>query len=553
MVSAGVMVSAQRPLRPLTWFVAALVVVVQGVASSEPLFVDVGESSGLIVRHDNGMQGQFWLLEVIGAGGGLLDYDDDGRLDVWLVQSNGADQLYRNVSRRSRLVFKRVDESVLSEPADGYGVGVAVADVDNDNDMDVFLANYGRNQLYVNDKGRFRRKESGLELDDDWSVAGSFADFDGDGLLDLYVVNYVDWSVETHKVCHDMAGRPDYCAPEVFPASADRLYRNLGEGRFEDISDRVGLSSSARPGLGVVARDFNGDGRPDFFVANDADDNQLWLNQNGRTLMDDALLSGVAVNGDGEAEASMGVSVSDFDRDCDLDLFMTHLAAETNTLYRSSSEGWFSDATNQFGLGVASTPFTGFGTHWIDADNDGDLDVYTVNGAVSRLQEQILAGVAFPLEQPNQLWINEGSRFTVTTDEHSAVGRGLSIGDIDNDGNVDMLVTNNSGEPRLLQNNTDGTNHWIGFRLDAPGALIMGATVSLTSRQCVTSIAQTDGSYASASDHRVLFGLGDDDGRQNLRVQWADGMIEAYDSLKPDRYHVLRYGDGAKRSEGDSL
>ena len=377
-------------------------------------------------------------------------------------------------------------------------------------------------------------------------MAGSFADYDGDGLLDLYVANYVQWQKETHKVCHDMAGRPDYCAPDVFPASHDRVYRNLGTARFRDVSEQIGITKDASPGLGVIARDLNADGWVDFFVANDATDNQLWLNRQGRILVDDALLAGVAVNGDGEAEASMGVTAEDFDRDCHTDLFITHLAAETNTLYRGAGDGWFSDATNVHGLGLASTPFTGFGTRWLDFDNDGDLDLYTVNGAVSRLQDQALQGVAYPLRQRNQFWVNEEGRYSLVMSSDKAVGRGLAIGDIDNDGDIDMLITNSHGRPQLLRNTTDALGRdWIGIELNAPGALTLGSTVELGSQECVKAIVQTDGSYASASDHRVVFGISGNLLRTDVIVRWSDSSVEQFGRLKLNRYHSLRKGRGA--------
>ena len=516
-----------------------------GVSTKIP-FQFVGDSSGIEFEHRNGMQSELWLLEVIGSGAALLDYDDDGRLDIWLVQSDGVDHVYRNVTSKGRLSFERVDEILLSSPADGYGIGIAVGDISNDGDLDVFLANYGQNQLYLNDGGQFRRVDSGLELHEDWSVAGSFADYDGDGLLDLYVVNYVQWQKETHKVCHDMAGRPDYCAPDVFPAAHDRVYRNLGTARFRDVSEQIGITKDASPGLGVIARDLNADGWVDFFVANDATDNQLWLNRQGRILVDDALLAGVAVNGDGEVEASMGVTAEDFDRDCHTDLFITHLAAETNTLYRGAGDGWFSDATNVHGLGLASTPFTGFGTRWLDFDNDGDLDLYTVNGAVSRLQDQALQGVAYPLRQRNQFWVNEEGRYSVVMSSDKAVGRGLAIGDIDNDGDIDMLITNSHGRPQLLRNTTDALGRdWIGIELNAPGALTLGSTVELGSQECVKAIVQTDGSYASASDHRVVFGISGNLLRTDVIVRWSDSSVEQFGRLKLNRYHSLRKGRGA--------
>ena len=242
----------------------------------------------------------------------------------------------------------------------------------------------------------------------------------------------------------------------------------------------------------------------------------------------------------------MGVTAEDFDRDCHTDLFITHLAAETNTLYRGAGDGWFSDATNVHGLGLASTPFTGFGTRWLDFDNDGDLDLYTVNGSVSRLQDQALQGVAYPLRQRNQFWVNEEGRYSLVMSSDKAVGRGLAIGDIDNDGDIDMLITNSHGRPQLLRNTTDTLGRdWIGIELNAPGALTLGSTVELGSQECVKAIVQTDGSYASASDHRVVFGISGNLLRTDVIVRWSDSSVEQFGRLKLNRYHSLRKGRGA--------
>ena len=417
---------------------------------AEPRFTEVAEQSGLEFEHVNGMTGGRWIVETVGAGVGVLDFDGDGRLDIWLVQggplddrssSSGlpSDRLFRNASSRGALRFEDVTEA-SGVRSNEYGMGVATGDMDNDGDADVFVANFGPNRLFENlGDGRFRdvTGKAGLGAHE-WSVSASWADVDGDSLLDLYVVNYLDYSIETNKVCRDVASRAAYCAPSSYAPVADRLYRNRGDGSFDDISEAAGINDVAGPGLGVVAHDFDADGRADFYVANDGAANFLWLNQGDGRFEDGAALAFVAVNGNGAAEAGMGVDAEDFDADCDVDLFVTHLATETNTLYVNQG-GWFSDSSNQAGLAASSGPFTGFGTGWFDADNDGDFDLFSANGAVSAIAALREAGDAYPLRQRNQLWLNNGlGRYSEVLDVPAfgalEVSRGVAFGDLDNDG-----------------------------------------------------------------------------------------------------------------------
>ena len=473
----------------------------------------------------------------------------------WLVQGGplagrgGADlpgdRLYRNVTEDGELRF--VDVTTGSGvAAKGYGMGIATGDIDGDGDLDVFLANYGANQLYENlGDGRFRDVTaiSGL-TGTDWSVSASFADYDGDGKPDLFVANYVVFDMEKNRVCRFSEGRPTYCAPQVYPPSTDRLYRNVGQGRFVDVTAASGIARARGAGLGVIAEDFNGDGETDFYVANDGGENRLWLNQGDGTFADNALLAGAAINLNGKAEASMGVAAADFDADCDVDLFMTHLAMETNTLYVNDGGGWFTDLSNLTGIAGGSLPFTGFGTAWFDADNNGDLDLFSANGAVKTLPEQFAVGVAHPLMQLNQIWLNDGAGRYHEVDGGPAfqleeVSRGAAFGDLDNDGDIDIVVTNNFGPVRLYRNDT-ARRHWLGLEL-AGG---IGSRVRLAAESCGFRLAATDGSYASASDSRLVFGLNGDNTAQAVRVRWAGGGEEVFGPLGVDRYHRLVRGTG---------
>ena len=536
--------------------------------AAEP-FTDVAAAVGLDFVHDNGMVGETWLVEIMGAGVGLLDFDGDGRLDLWLVQGGPlvgrseappahlpCDRLFRNVTKDGEIAF--VDATASSGLcASRYGMGIATGDIDNDGDLDVFLANFGPNQLIENlGDGRFRDiTPSATFAGNRWSVSASFADFDGDGLSDLYVANYVEFSLADHEPCRGDGGEPSYCSPEIYPPARDRLFRNLGDGGFTDVGDASGIDQSGAA-LGVVTEDFDADGDLDIYVANDMTDNLLWINDGRGRFENTALLAGVAVNGDGNVEASMGVDAEDFDGDCDVDLFMTHLAVQTNTLYVNDGTGWFTDRSNATGIAPASTPFTGFGGGWFDADNDGDFDVFSANGAVTAIPGQSPGPLDLPLRQRNQLWLNDGSGRYAEIPGGAAmrpeeVSRGTAFGDLDNDGDTDILVTNNRGGPRLYRNDVGGT-HWIGITLaNSPGKPANGGLVWLDDAPCPRRRVATDGSYASANDERILFGLGGESRQRHVHVRWPDGVRERFGPLTTGRYHTLQRQSQSRRPGGD--
>jgi hypothetical protein len=470
------------------------------------------------------------------------------------------DRLYRNDLRieedgTRKLSFTDVtDKSGIHAP--GYGMGVTAGDYDNDGWTDLYVTNFRDNLLlHNNGDGTFSdvTTKAGVK-EARWSVSAAFVDYDRDGWLDLFVGNYVDFSPERHKPCYSRASVQDYCTPLTYRAETDRLFRNRGDGTFEDVSPRAGILKAHGGALGVVAADFNGDRWPDLYVANDGLPNQLWISQRNGTFRDEGFLAGAAVNMDGAAEGSMGVDAADFDGDGDEDLFMTHLLGETNTIYVNDGEGWFEDRSVATGLGTPSQKLTAFGTAWIDYDNDGWLDLFIANGGVIILPRSGEGHDPFALEQPNQLFANLGNgRFRdITSQAGSAfdpveISRGTAFGDIDNDGDTDLLVTNNNGPARLLLNNVGNRSHWLGLRLlGRSGRDALGARVAVypTSGRALWRRARAEGSYASSNDPRVLVGLGASTKVARVRVLWPSGRSEEWDALPVDRYHILRAGKG---------
>ncbi|HEX2164473.1 MAG TPA: VCBS repeat-containing protein, partial [Thermoanaerobaculia bacterium] len=484
-----------------------------GETAAGPAFVDAAAAAGLDFVHFNGASDRWYMVEILGAGAALFDYDGDGDLDAYLVQGEmlgpGAtlddalhpprspltDRLYRNDSTRgpdgrARLAFTDVsEESGVAALGGGYGMGVATGDYDDDGDVDLYVTNFGPNRLLENrGDGTFAdaTREAGVG-DDRWSVPAAFFDYDGDGRLDLYVGNYVAFDFARLPVCRDLTGAQDYCGPKVFPSEPDRLFRNRGDGTFEDVTRAAGMTSGFGPALGAVTADFDGDHDLDLYVANDAKPNNLWLNQGDGTFRDEALFAGAALDEMGRAQGSMGVDAGDYDGDGDLDLFMTHLSQETNTLYRNDGRGLFVDWSSEAGLATPGLAGTAFGTAWFDYDNDGWLDLFVANGAVTKILSLVRQGDPFPFHQQNQLFRNlggeaeggegEGIRFAeVTADAGPAlalseVSRAAAFGDVDDDGDVDVLVTNNDGPVRLLVNQVGSRRPWLGARLLAAGGV----------------------------------------------------------------------------------
>ncbi len=563
-------------------------------------FTDRAEETGLDFVHVNGASGRYYYPEILPPGVGLFDYDNDGDLDVYLVQSRRlgspvsaseaaqaeplGGRLYRNDlvvgSDGTRVLrFSDVTEGSRIE-ARGFGLGVAAADIDNDGWVDLFLTSFGSSQMLRNNgDGTFSdvTHASGTS-NPGFAVSASFVDYDRDGWLDLYVGNNVNYGLENETVCPNPAGARDYCPPQIYGGQPDRLYRNQGRGRFVDVTSKALVRGQFGPALGVVSADFDGDGWMDIYVANDGEENLLWMNQRDGTFREAALAAGAAVTAEGRAEASMGVDAGDFDNDGDEDLVMTELTGEGSNLYVNDGSATFRDLGAPSGLGPASLPYTGWGTGWLDFDIDGWLDNLSVNGTIIANGANGASGAPgedhgrtipwFPYGQRKLLFRNLGNgRFEEVGRQAGAVfglseaGRGAAFGDVDNDGDVDVVIGNDAGRVRLLVNNIGNQQHWLGVRLVGPtgrpstgsgrpelaeGRDMLGARVAVLRSQGPTlwRRARADGSYASANDPRVLVGLGRSAERPRVQVRWPDGSTEEWADMAIDRWMTLTQGSG---------
>ena len=534
-------------------------------------FTEVAGKSGVTLTNVCGNKDRKdYIVEINGNGAAFFDYDNDQDMDLLLVNgstldnlSQGGDPMAALYSNDGQGGFKDVTaRSKLGKK--GWGMGACVADFDNDGHRDAYLTAYGPDILYKNNgDGTFAdfTKKAGLG-NRGWATNCAFGDYDRDGDVDLYVANYIRFDLETvpkrgsNELCQYM-GRDVLCGPRGLEAEPDVLYRNNGDGTFSDVTKETGVAQPALYGFGVVFTDFNNDDWPDIYVANDSKPSFLFVNQKDGTFSEEGLFAGVALNAAGTEQASMGVAIGDYNRDGSFDLFVTNFSQDSNVLYQNDGSAFFTDVTFPAGLGASSRAYLGWGTSFVDLDNDGLPDLFVANGHV--YPEIDGFGIDSKYREPKQVYRNLGDgRFQELTNDMAGPlldaksSRGAAFADYDNDGDTDVLVVNMNEPPTLLRNDTASGNHWITLRLigtksnrDAIGARVTAKSGSVIQ----TAEVRSGASYLSHNDMRVHFGLGAADKVDQLEVRWPSGRVETFAELKPDDFHTLQEGEGQAGGE----
>ena len=548
--------------------IAFLILLTCGIpcVSANVQFVDVTKEAGIDFRHVNGAEGDYHLPETLGAGGAFFDADNDGDLDIYLVNSGywpgsaAAAQkhaaLYQNNGDGT---FTDITVAAGVGNRGNYGQGVACADYDNDGDTELYVTNFGQDVLYRNNgDGTFTDITAHAGISDAaWSSSACFLDYDNDGHLDLFVVSYLHYSLDAaYRPCGENATRT-YCHPSLFEGAPDRLYRNNGDGTFTDVSQEAGVGNIGGmfhgKGLGVVSADFNNDGAPDLYVANDDTRNDFFYNNGDGTFSEISLLAGCAYSFNGVAQAGMGIASGDYNGDGALDIFVTNLSYETNALYRNNGDGTFTDVIYEARLGKESYLYVGFGTGFLDADNDGWLDLFVANGHI--IDNIAETHDVLTYAQPNQLFRNKGDGTFQEISEtagpyfqRAQVSRGSIFGDYDNDGDVDILVTQSNAPATLLRNEHGNKQNWL--RIKPVGTISnrdgIGARVLLT--QQIRDV-NPGASYLSSHDARLHFGLGENTSVDRLEIRWPSGVVEVYENLPVNQEHVLTESSESSRFE----
>ena len=557
-----------------TGFVSILcILLITGCTPSEeidnasPWFSEVAVASGIDFVHHSGYDGRPMMPEMMGGGVALADIDRDNDLDLYLVQSGRVDRslpaeqsanvLYLN---RGNGHFEKVPDAAGAGDR-GYGMGVAAADYDNDGDVDLYVTNLEANVLLQNDgSGRFTDVTDFAGVGDtSWSTAATFLDLDNDGDLDLFVVNYLHWSKNIEQECYGKAFFVTYCGPTVYEAPAmDRLYRNNGDGTFTDVTELAGMNVAFGNGLGTVGADFNSDGLIDVFVANDTLVNQLWINEGGLRFKEQCFEWSCAMDSGGIAKAGMGVAAADVDDDADIDLLVVNLVRQSDSFFRNEGT-YFVDATSQVGISPVSVRHTRFGVTFADFDNDGRLDLYEVNGRVEMQEPAQGDGFAEPNALLQGSMTDKGLSFEEVKPRGGTfpvlvhTSRGLAVGDVDNDGGLDLVITNRDAAPYLLMNTVANDDpgkardqgNWVRFRVSTGIRDAYGATVSATVGSTRTyRDVQPSASYLASSDPRVHFGLANAITARDVRVRWPGGVEEMFGDFDAGTTHELIAGQG---------
>ena len=535
----------------------------QPVLVPDPWFVETGSKAGLASFRDTcGNAAKDYLVETLGSGVALFDYNNDGLVDVLLVNGSSLEILSNpNLPRASSRLFRNNGDGTFTDVTKesglinlGWGVGVTVGDFDNDGYRDVFITNFGTNALFHNNgNGTFTdvTRDAGLE-GGNWSTGCAWGDYDRDGRLDLYVARYVDFEIGrmprpgTNTYCN-YRGVPVACGPRGLPGLPDLFYHNEGNGKFREVSRDTGVTDTIRGyGLGVVWLDFDNDGWPDIFVANDSMPNYLWHNKGNGTFEEVAFEAGCALSADGRAQSNMGIAVGDYDNDGWLDLFVTHFSEDYNTLYHNN-HGKFEDVTYQAGMGTFGYRNLAWGAGFADFDNDGWKELFVANGHI--YPQAIQAGNRY--FQENQLFRNlRDGRFDLIQREESGFsdarsGRGAAFGDLGGDGRIEIVVNNIDSQPFLYKSARNSAGRWVRFKLigvkcnrDAIGARISVSAGGLTQMDEVRSAD----SFASCSDVRLHFGLADATVVDKVQIRWPDGSVDQHTGLAANCEHIVRQG-----------
>ena len=529
---------------------------VQDTAAGSVQFVEVTSEAGITFTYVNGASGKKYMPEPMGSGAAFFDYDNDGYLDLYIV--NGAplpgfqcEKLPTNVLYRNNRDGTFTDITVEARVGDtGYGMGTAVGDYDNDGDEDLYVTNFGPNVLYQNNgDGTFTdvTVEAGVG-DQGWGTNAAFVDYDRDGNLDLYVANYMKFDVRYNIECRQGVERA-YCGPTAYPGQSGVLYRNNGDGTFTDVTKQAGLFNTSGRQLGAVFGDYDDDSDLDLFVANDKTPNFLYQNNGDGTFTEIGLMAGIAYNEDGVAESAMGADWGDYDNDGDLDIIVATFQWLANTLYHNEGDGFFTDVTFPAHVGTESLPYLGMTAAFLDYDNDGDLDIFIANGHLDEnVQEyDVMARYA----QKNQLFRNNGDgTFTEVTDragpglQVERVSHGAAFGDYDNDGDIDIFVSD-SNHPTctLLRNDGGNQNHYlmiktVGTRSNRDG---IGARIQVVSGDLVQmKEVRSSYGYLCSNDRRVLFGLGDRNKADRIEIRWPSGITQVLKDVKANQFLTIK-------------
>lgn len=535
-------------------------------ASSQPTpfpFEQVpAEKSGIRWRHSSGKSPEKYLPESSGAGCAFLDYDNDGWMDIYLVNSGKCDFFNPQTPLRNAL-YKNNRDGTFTDVTDkaavaagGYGQGVAVGDYDGDGFPDIYVTQYGRSILYHNNgDGTFTdvTEKAGVAAPG-WSSSAVWFDYDNDGRLDLFVGQFVEFSKELNKPCgiHE-DGRIHYCIPKVYSPMPSWLFHNNGDGTFTDVSKQSGIAGSLGKVWGVVATDINNDGMMDLFVANDTVQNFLFANRGKGKFEEIGEPAGIAYSAEGRTRSGMGLDSADYDQDGFMDLFVANLDREMYSLYRNNHDSTFDDEAGATGIATATRLMSGWGLKFFDFDNDGDLDLFLANGNPDDLIEQIHSQVKY--EEPPLLFHGSGKTFQNISQQSGPIfsqplsARGMAIGDFNNDGAVDVLISVNNGAPVLLRNNAGTQNHWLGIKLIGRKSNIdaVGARITYQAQDLKRSRMKVGGgSYLSDHDPRIVLGIGKRTKIDWLEIKWPlpSGAIERFTDLPVDRYVIIVEGQG---------